>query len=80
MAITMQFLLWGETAWRMPPTYDLFFFCKERFYNNEFTQSTDYHTNRIRWPYREPTLYIILIYPTHHSSFYKTEANHLALQ
>ncbi len=28
-------------------TYDLFFFV-ERFYNNEFTQSTDYHTNRIR--------------------------------
>ena len=28
-------------------TYDLFFFV-ERFYNNEFTQSTDYQTNRIR--------------------------------
>ena len=26
-------------------TYDLFFFV-ERFYNNEFTQSTDYQTNR----------------------------------
>lgn len=46
VAITMQFLLWGNCM-ENALTYDLFFFV-ERFYNNEFTQSTDYHTNRIR--------------------------------
>lgn len=46
VAITMQFLLWGKLM-ENALTYDLFFFV-ERFYNNEFTQSTDYHTNRIR--------------------------------
>lgn len=42
----MQFLLWGKLM-ENALTYDLFFFVG-RFYNNEFTQSTDYHTNRIR--------------------------------
>ena len=45
--LLMRSFFVGGSCMENALTYDLFFFV-ERFYNNKFTQSTDYQTNRIR--------------------------------